>query len=73
MLSVIVDAATPEVSAMALKSKDQAVMHLIAKVRKVEAQGRSVSEVCTDNGGEFVGADYTSFCTKVGSLVARFM
>lgn len=64
--SIIVDAATRRVSAMAICAKSQAVEHLIEYAMKVEAGGVRVREVRTDNGGEFVGADYQNFCVKAG-------
>jgi transposase InsO family protein len=66
-VSVMIDAATRFVSLMALKYKSQAVAHLIKWTRLWQSRGKGKPKVMrTDNGGEFVGVEYTDFCMAEG-------
>lgn len=65
-VSVIIDAHTRRVSAMALKSKDDALVHCIAYVRGLQREGTPVKHWRSDNGGEFVNALYKEFFLKEG-------
>ena len=65
-VSMIIDAASRRVSAMALKSKDEALVHCVAYVRTLEKKGQRVKTWRSDNGGEFVNEDYKNFLMKEG-------
>ena len=65
-VSVIVDAHTRRISAAALKSKDDAIVHCIQYVRMVEREGQRVKRWHSDNGGEFVNKSYIEFFVKEG-------
>eukprot|EP00919_Chromeraceae_sp_WS-2016_P066441 GHVR01157151.1.p1 GENE.GHVR01157151.1~~GHVR01157151.1.p1 ORF type:complete len:547 (+),score=56.06 GHVR01157151.1:1117-2757(+) len=64
--SVIVDSSTRYVSVLAIKQKSQAVQHLIAWVRRWESKFGIPKIIKTDNGGEFIGSEYTEFYVKEG-------
>jgi transposase InsO family protein len=65
-VSVIIDAYTRRVSAWALKSKDEALVHCVAYVRRLEKEGTPVKFWHSDNGGEFANKAYSEFLTKEG-------
>ena len=65
-MSVIIDAFTRRVSAWALKSKDEALVHCVAYVRRHEKEGTPVKCWHSDNGGEFANKAYSEFLTKEG-------
>ena len=64
--SIVIDASTRRAAAMSLKSKDQALIHCIAYVRRLEKQDQPVKEWRSDNGGEFANEDYSHFLKKEG-------
>ena len=60
-VSVIVDAHSRRVAAMALKAKDEAILHCQRYVWRLETESLQVKEWRSDNGGEFANKEYTSF------------
>ena len=64
--SVVVDARTRRVSVMALKTKDEAISHIVEYVRLIERKGERVKFVRSDNGGEFANDEYKRFLLKEG-------
>ena len=60
-ISVIVDARTRQVAAMALRTKSKAILHCQRYVRRLEAAKMQVKEWRSDNGGEFANEDYKKF------------
>jgi transposase InsO family protein len=58
-LSVIVDGVSRRVSCMALRHKDQAIIHAVAYIEQVRQEGMKVRVWRSDNGGEFISDAYT--------------
>ncbi len=55
-VSIIIDAFSRKAAGMALKSKDEAILHCISYVRKLQKEDKQVKEWNSDNGGEFANA-----------------
>ena len=66
-VSVIVDAHTRKVAAMALRSKDEALAHSVAYVRRLERAKQRVKCWKSDNGGEFINEEFSRFLISVES------
>jgi hypothetical protein len=62
--SAIIDAHTRRVSAGVFKHKDQAIDHFTQYCHLMKTRRTPVRELRTDNGGEFIGLDYTGVCRE---------
>ena len=65
-ISNVIDASTRRISAMALKSKDESLIHCISYVRLLEKLKQPVKTWRSDNGGEFANEAYKNFLMKEG-------